>query len=162
MEDSKGLMQAAFAAGCFWHVEDAFIQVKGVVMTEVGFMGGRTSNPSYKQVCTKTTGHAEVVHLLYDSRVVGYEQLLEVFWSIHDPTQVNRQGPDVGDQYRTGIFYYSEEQRAQAEASKATLHSSGRFKKPIATEITKASTFWKAEEYHQKYFQKHGISHCPA
>jgi peptide-methionine (S)-S-oxide reductase len=161
MEESKSLMQATFAAGCFWHVEDAFIKVKGVVMTEVGFMGGRTSNPSYKQVCTKTTGHAEVVHLLFESRAVSYEQLLEIFWSIHDPTQVNRQGPDVGDQYRTGIFYYSEEQRAQAEASKAALNSSGRFKKPIATEITKASTFWKAEEYHQKYFQKHGISHCP-
>lgn len=155
------LMQATFAAGCFWHVEDAFMQVKGVVMTEVGFMGGSTSNPSYKQVCTKTTGHAEVVHLLFDPRAVSFEHLLEVFWSIHDPTQVNRQGPDVGDQYRTGIFFYSEEQRAQAEASKTKLQSSGRFKKPIATEITKASTFWKAEEYHQKYFHKHGISHCP-
>ncbi|MDD1746934.1 MAG: peptide-methionine (S)-S-oxide reductase MsrA [Methanomassiliicoccales archaeon] len=161
MDDGKGLTEATFAAGCFWHVEDAFMQTKGVVMTEVGFMGGTTSNPSYKQVCTKTTGHAEVVHLLYDPKVVSYEHLLDVFWSIHDPTQVNRQGPDVGDQYRTGIFYYTEEQRAQAEASKDRLQSSGKFKRPIATEITKASTFWKAEEYHQKYFQKHGISHCP-
>ena len=161
MDDGKGRMEATFAAGCFWHVEDAFMQVKGVVMTEVGFMGGKTNDPSYKQVCTKTTGHAEVVHLLYDPKVVSYEDLLQVFWSIHDPTQVNRQGPDVGDQYRTGIFYYSEEQRAQAEAYKSRLQSSGRFKRPIATEITKASTFWKAEEYHQKYFQKHGMSHCP-
>jgi peptide-methionine (S)-S-oxide reductase len=161
MEDRKGLKEATFAAGCFWHVEDTFMQVKGVVMTEVGFMGGKTSNPSYKQVCTKTTGHAEVVHLLYDPGLVSYEQLLEVFWNIHDPTQVNRQGPDVGDQYRTGIFFYDEEQRSQAEASKARLQSSGKFKRPIATEITKASTFWKAEEYHQKYFQKNGISHCP-
>jgi peptide-methionine (S)-S-oxide reductase len=161
MEDRKGLKEATFAAGCFWHVEDTFMLVKGVVMTEVGFMGGKTSNPSYKQVCTKTTGHAEVVHLLYDPGLVSYEQLLEVFWNIHDPTQVNRQGPDVGDQYRTGIFFYDEEQRSQAEASKARLQSSGKFKRPIATEITKASTFWKAEEYHQKYFQKNGISHCP-
>jgi peptide-methionine (S)-S-oxide reductase len=161
LEDSKGLMEATFAAGCFWHVEDALMQVKGVVMTEVGFMGGRTSNPSYKQVCTKTTGHAEVVHLLFDPKVVSYEHLLEVFWSIHDPTQVNRQGPDVGDQYRTGIFYYSDEQKAQAEASKNRLQASGKFKGSIATEITKASTFWRAEEYHQKYFQKHGLSHCP-
>ena len=162
MESSNGLMHATFAAGCFWHVEDAFMQIKGVVMTEVGFMGGRTPNPSYKQVCTKTTGHAEVVHLLYDPKLVSYEHLLEVFWSIHDPTQVNRQGPDVGDQYRTGIFYYDEEQRALAEATKARLQASGKFNKPIATEITKASTFWRAEEYHQKYFQKHGLSHCPA
>ena len=162
MESSNGLMHATFAAGCFWHVEDAFMQIKGVVMTEVGFMGGRTPNPSYKQVCTKTTGHAEVVHLLYDPKLVSYEHLLEVFWSIHDPTQVNRQGPDVGDQYRTGIFYYDEEQRALAEASRARLQASGKFNKPIATEITKASTFWRAEEHHQKYFQKHGISHCPA
>ncbi len=162
MESSNGLPQATFAAGCFWHVEDAFMQIKGVVITEVGFMGGRTPNPSYKQVCTKTTGHAEVVHLLYDPKLVSYEHLLEVFWSIHDPTQVNRQGPDVGDQYRTGIFFYDEEQRALAEASKVRLQASGKFNKPIATEITKASTFWRAEEYHQKYFQKHGISHCPA
>jgi peptide-methionine (S)-S-oxide reductase len=162
MESSNGLPQATFAAGCFWHVEDAFMQIKGVVMTEVGFMGGRTPNPSYKQVCTKTTGHAEVVHLLYDPKLVSYEHLLEVFWSIHDPTQVNRQGPDVGDQYRTGIFFYDEEQRVLAEASKLRLQASGKFNKPISTEITKASTFWRAEEYHQKYFQKHGISHCPA
>jgi peptide-methionine (S)-S-oxide reductase len=161
MAESDGYMEATFAAGCFWHVEDAFMQVKGVVMTEVGFMGGRTSNPSYREVCSKTTGHAEVVHLLYDPKVVSYEWLLEVFWYIHDPTQVNRQGPDVGDQYRTAIFYHSEEQRNLAEASKAKLQASGKHSRPIATEITKASTFWKAEDYHQKYFQKHGISHCP-
>jgi peptide-methionine (S)-S-oxide reductase len=162
MEGGKVLMEATFAAGCFWHVEDSFTHVKGVVMTEVGFMGGRTSNPSYKQVCTKTTGHAEVMHLHYDPKAVSYEHLLEVFWSIHDPTQVNRQGPDVGDQYRTAIFYYTEEQRSQAEASKAKLQSLGKLNRPIATEIIKASTFWRAEEYHQKYFQKHGMSHCPA
>ncbi|MCU0862006.1 MAG: peptide-methionine (S)-S-oxide reductase MsrA [Methanomassiliicoccales archaeon] len=138
------------------------MQIKGVEMTEVGFMGGHTSNPSYKQVCTKTTGHAEVVHLLYDPARVTYAQLLEAFWSMHDPTQVNRQGPDVGDQYRTAIFYYTEEQRRQAEESKARHQASGEYDRPIATEITKATTFWRAEEYHQKYFQKHGISHCPA
>lgn len=162
MEGKDNLMKATFAAGCFWHVEDAFMQIKGVVKTEVGFMGGRTSNPSYKQVCTKTTGHAEVVHLLFDPLVVSYDKLLDVFWSIHDPTQVNRQGPDVGDQYRTAIFYHDDVQRSQAEASKARLQASGRLKRPVTTEITKASTFWRAEEYHQKYFQKHGMSHCPA
>lgn len=161
MEGTK-LQEATFAAGCFWHVEDAFMQVKGVEMTEVGFMGGRTSDPSYKQVCTRTTGHAEVVHLLYDPARVTYSQLLEAFWSMHDPTQVNRQGPDVGDQYRTAIFYYTEEQRREAEESKARHEASGKYGRPIATEIAKATTFWRAEEYHQKYFQKHGVSHCPA
>ncbi len=161
MEEDKGLMEAAFAAGCFWHVEDAFMMIKGVVKTEVGFMGGKTSSPTYKQVCGKTTGHAEVVHLLFDPKVVSYDDLLEVFWNIHDPTQVNRQGPDVGDQYRTAIFYYGEEQKSKAEASKARQQASGKFKRPIATEITEAPTFWRAEEYHQKYFKKHGMSQCP-
>ena len=155
---TSGTQEAAFGAGCFWHVEDAFMNVKGVVQTEVGFMGGRTENPSYKQVCAHTTGHAEVVHLLYDPSVISYERLLEVLWSIHDPTQMNRQGPDVGDQYRSAIFYYSEEQRQAAELSKQKAQD--RFTRPIVTEITKAPTFWKAEEYHQKYFQKHSVRHC--
>lgn len=155
---TSGTREAAFGAGCFWHVEDAFMNVRGVVQTEVGFMGGRIEDPTYRQVCTHTTGHAEVVQLLYDSSVISYEGLLEIFWSIHDPTQMNRQGPDVGDQYRSAIFYYSEEQRQAAELSKQKAQ--GRFSRPIVTEITKAPTFWKAEEYHQKYFQKHNVRHC--
>ncbi|HTY46373.1 MAG TPA: peptide-methionine (S)-S-oxide reductase MsrA [Methanomassiliicoccales archaeon] len=162
MNQKEGLQEATFAAGCFWHVQDAFDGVKGVVETEVGFMGGHTISPSYKQVCTHTTGHAEVVHLWFDPKVVGYKELVEFFWTMHDPTQVNRQGPDVGDQYRSAIFYYGGEQRAIAEDSKKKLNASGTLGRPVATEITAASTFWRAEDYHQKYFKKHGISHCPA
>jgi peptide-methionine (S)-S-oxide reductase len=159
--DREGLQEATFAAGCFWHVEDAFAGLKGVTETEVGFMGGHTLNPTYRQVCTHTTGHAEVVHLWFDPKVVDYRQLVEFFWTMHDPTQVNRQGPDVGDQYRSAIFYHNVEQRRIAEASKNEQEASGKFGRPIATETTPASTFWRAEEYHQKYFQKHGMSHCP-
>jgi peptide-methionine (S)-S-oxide reductase len=154
------LKKATFAAGCFWGVEATFMKVKGVVRTEVGFMGGRTESPSYREVCTDRTGHAEVVHLTNDDAVVSYDQLLEVFWGAHDPTQKNRQGPDVGTQYRTAIFYHDDEQRSVAERSKAAMDASGRFKRPIATLVEKAGPFWKAEEYHQKYLQKKGLDTC--
>jgi len=154
------LKKATFAAGCFWGVEATFMKVRGVVRTEVGFMGGRTESPSYREVCTDRTGHAEVVHLTYDDAVVSYDQLLEVFWGAHDPTQKNRQGPDVGTQYRTAIFYHDDEQRSVAERSKAAMDASGRFKRPIATLVEKAGPFWKAEEYHQKYLQKKGLDTC--
>ena len=152
--------KATFAAGCFWCVQLPFDNVKGVVSSEVGYMGGTLDNPTYRDVCSHTTGHAEVVDLTFDPDVVTYEQLLEVFWSIHDPTTLNRQGPDVGDQYRSSIFYHSPEQRAVAEASKKRAQASGRFRGPIVTEIVPAKTFWRAEEYHQKYLAKKGQKAC--
>ncbi|HOP80935.1 MAG TPA: peptide-methionine (S)-S-oxide reductase MsrA [Armatimonadota bacterium] len=152
--------KATFAAGCFWGVEAAFRNVSGVKSTSVGFMGGTTKNPSYKEVCTDKTGHAEVVMVEYDSAEVSYEQLLEVFWNIHDPTQVNRQGVDVGSQYRSAIFYHTPEQKAAAEASKEQLQSSGKFKAPIATEIVSATDYYLAEEYHQQYLEKKGLPSC--
>jgi len=152
--------KATFGAGCFWGVEAAFLQVPGVVETAVGFMGGRTPNPSYKQVCYEDTGHAEVVHLTYDPAKVKYDQLLEVFWSSHDPTQLNRQGPDVGDQYRSVIFYHTPEQEAAARASKEWMEKSGRFRRSIVTQIVPAQEFYRAEEYHQKYLQKRGLGAC--
>jgi peptide-methionine (S)-S-oxide reductase len=154
------LKKATFAAGCFWGVEATFMKVKGVVQTEVGYMGGHTESPTYRDVCTDRTGHAEVVHLTYDDSLVSYEHLLEVFWGSHDPTQKNRQGPDVGTQYRTAIFYHDEEQRSIAERSKAAMDTSGRFHRPIATLVEKAGPFWRAEEYHQKYLQKKGLDTC--
>jgi peptide-methionine (S)-S-oxide reductase len=152
--------KATFAAGCFWGVEAAFMEVPGVVETAVGFMGGHTENPSYKQVCYEQTGHAEVVHLTYDPAKVKYDQLLEVFWSAHDPTQLNRQGPDVGDQYRSAIFFHTPEQEAAARASKEWMEKSGRFRRTIVTAIEPAGEFYRAEDYHQKYFQKRGINAC--
>ncbi|NLX47426.1 MAG: peptide-methionine (S)-S-oxide reductase MsrA [Euryarchaeota archaeon] len=154
------LKKATFAAGCFWGVEAKFMKVEGVVDTEVGFMGGRTESPSYRDVCTDRTGHAEVVHLTYDDSAVSYEQLLDVFWGSHDPTQKNRQGPDRGSQYRTAIFYHDEEQRRTAESSKASQDASGRFKRLIATSLEEAGPFWRAEEYHQKYLCKKGLDTC--
>ncbi len=151
---------ATFGAGCFWGVEAAFQRVLGVIDTAVGYSGGEMSNPTYKDVCTDETGHAEVVQVTFDPTKVTYEQLLEAFWQAHDPTQVNRQGPDFGAQYRTAIFFHSPEQEAAAKKSRAALDVSGRFKRPIATEITPASTFWRAEEYHQKYLQKRGVASC--
>jgi peptide-methionine (S)-S-oxide reductase len=151
---------ATFAAGCFWGVEDAFRQVKGVISATSGYAGGTLANPSYHQVCAGTTGHAEAVEVKFDPSVVSYDDLLNVFWSIHDPTTLNRQGPDVGHQYRSAIFYHSTEQEAAAHASKERLERSGKFRRPIVTEITAASTFYPAEEYHQRYFEKHGMSHC--
>jgi len=154
------LKKATFAAGCFWGVEATFMKVKGVVQTEVGYMGGHTESPTYRDVCTDRTGHAEVVQVTYDDSTVSYEQLLDVFWKAHDPTQKNRQGPDVGAQYRTAVFYHDEEQRSTAERSKAAMDASGRFRRPIATLLEKAGPFWRAEEYHQKYLQKKGLDTC--
>ena len=152
--------KATFAAGCFWGVEATFRQLPGVVSTRVGYTGGHTENPTYKEVCTDRTGHAEVVQVEFDPDQVSFERLLEIFWQIHDPTTLNRQGPDVGAQYRSAVFYHDEAQREAAAAMKDQLQSSGRFRRPIVTEITPAATFWRAEEYHQKYFQKHGGSSC--
>lgn len=151
---------ATFGAGCFWGVEAAFRQTPGVKATAVGYMGGKVPNPTYRDVCTNQTGHAEVVQVEYDPAQVSYNDLLKIFWENHDPTQVNRQGPDFGTQYRTAIFYHSPEQKAAAEASKAALEASGQYKKPIATEITAAPEFWRAEEYHQQYLEKRGLATC--
>lgn len=157
-EGERKVEKATFGAGCFWGVEAAFRKVDGVVETAVGYSGGHTANPTYEDVCSHTTGHAEVVQVTFDPSKVSYRQLLDVFWSIHDPTQVNRQGPDIGDQYRSVIFYHSEEQRRAAEESKAVLEASGRLDRPVATKIEPAKTFWRAEEYHQRYYEKRGIS----
>jgi len=152
--------KATFGAGCFWGVEAAFRRVKGVTSTRVGYSGGTMKNPSYNDVCTDRTGHAEVVEVEYDPAKVSYEELLNVFWDIHDPTTLNRQGPDVGTQYRSVIFFHSPEQEALAKASKEKLQHSGRFKRPIATEITPASEFYMAEDYHQQYLEKRGQESC--
>jgi len=146
--------QAIFAAGCFWGVEETFRKVPGVTETAVGYSGGKTNNPTYEDVCSGRTGHAEVVQVEFDPARVSYNELLQVFWQLHDPTQVNRQGPDMGTQYRTGIFFLSPEQEAAARASKEELDKSGRLRAPVATEITPASTFWPAEDYHQRYIEK--------
>lgn len=148
--------KATFAAGCFWGVEDAFMNVPGVVTTRVGYTGGRTEHPTYGDVCSHTTGHAEAIEITFDPGLISYEHLLKLFWECHDPTQLNRQGPDIGDQYRSAIFYHSEEQRQAAEASLEALDRSGRLRRRIVTEIVPAATFWEAEAYHQKYHQKHG------
>lgn len=150
--------KATFGAGCFWGVEAAFRKVKGVVESAVGYSGGSLQDPTYEDVCTDQTGHAEVVQVEYDPSEVSYEELLNVFWQIHDPTTLNRQGPDVGTQYRSVIFYYSPEQRSLAEASKERLEKSGRCKRPVVTEIQPAPDFYRAEEYHQRYFEKRGRS----
>ena len=152
--------KATFAAGCFWGVEEAFRHVDGVASTAVGYSGGHAPNPTYHDVCSGGTGHAECVQVEYDPARVSYEQLLDVFWENHDPTQLNRQGPDVGAQYRSAIFFHTPVQEAAARASKARLEASGRFRRPIVTEITPASTFHRAEEYHQRYLEKRGLAHC--
>ncbi len=152
--------KATFGAGCFWGVEVAFRQLKGVTATQVGYLGGSLLNPTYKDVCSGRTGHAEVVEVTYDPAQSSYEDLLKVFWENHDPTQLNRQGPDIGDQYRSAIFFHTPEQETAARASLAQLDASGRFKRPIATEITLASEFYRAEEYHQQYLEKRGMAHC--
>jgi len=151
---------ATFGAGCFWGVEAAFQRVPGVIETAVGYSGGHTESPSYQDVCTDETGHAEVVQVTFDPAKVSFEQLLQAFWSMHDPTQLNRQGPDVGTQYRTAIFFHSPEQAAVAKKSREALEASGKLKRPIATEITPAGKFYRAEEYHQKYLQKRGAASC--
>lgn len=150
-------MKATFGMGCFWCSEDVFGRVKGVKSTAVGYMGGKVENPTYEQVCTDRTGHAEVVQVEYDPEQVSYEELLSVFWANHDPTTPNRQGWDVGVQYRSAVFYHSPEQKAAAEAVRQKLQDSGAFKRKIVTEVSPASPFWKAEEYHQKYYQKCGL-----
>ena len=152
--------KATFGAGCFWGVEAAFRQIPGVLTTTVGYEGGKTDQPTYRDVCSHTTGHAEVVEVEYDPTRVTYAQMLEVFWANHNPTQLNRQGPDVGDQYRSVIFYHSPAQQAEATASLATLAESGKWKKPIVTVIEPAQTFYKAEDYHQQYLEKRGLSSC--
>jgi peptide-methionine (S)-S-oxide reductase len=153
--------KATFAAGCFWGVEAAFWNVEGVVSTTVGYTGGTVPSPSYEQVCTGRTGHAEAVEVVFDPERVSYEGLLETFWANHDPTTLNRQGPDFGTQYRSAIFVHDDDQKIAALESRAKLEESGRFKRPIVTEITPASEFYRAEEYHQKYYDKHGIASCP-
>lgn len=157
---SVNMQKAMFGAGCFWGVEERFRTTPGVVRTTVGYAGGTLDNPTYQDVCTDRTGHAEVVLVEYDPQRVTYEQLLDVFWSSHNPTQLNRQGPDVGTQYRSVVFCFSPEQQAAAEASKERLAKSGRYKRPIVTEISPAPTFWPAEEYHQKYLMKRGRAAC--
>jgi peptide-methionine (S)-S-oxide reductase len=151
---------ATFAAGCFWGVEATFRQIKGVKATAAGYTGGVLDNPTYEDVCTDRTGHAEAVEVQFDPREVSYEQLLQIFWANHDPTTVNRQGPDVGTQYRSAIFYHSPEQRAAAEAAKQQLAASGKFRREIVTEILPATAFWRAEDYHQQYLEKRGMSSC--
>ena len=146
--------EAIFGAGCFWGVEQKFGKVKGVVETEVGYTGGSTKNPTYKDVCTNKTGHAEVVKITFNPAIVSYEELLEKFWDIHNPTTLNRQGWDIGTQYRSVVFYKSEEQRLAAEKLKEELDNSGKYRKPIVTEIVAATEYYRAEEYHQKYNEK--------
>jgi peptide-methionine (S)-S-oxide reductase len=152
--------KATFGAGCFWGVEASFREIDGVKDALAGYEGGRTENPSYQDVCTDLTGHAEVVQVEYDPAKVSYDRLLDAFWQMHDPTQVNRQGPDFGTQYRSVIFYHTPEQDQAARASKARLECSGKFKKPIATQIEPAREFYRAEEYHQQYLAKRGLRHC--
>jgi peptide-methionine (S)-S-oxide reductase len=154
--------KASFAAGCFWGVEAALQQIRGVVATTAGYCGGTTENPTYQEVCSGTTGHAETVLVEFDPAQVSYDELLVVFWNSHDPTQLNRQGPDMGTQYRSAIFYHSPGQQAAALASKEKLAGSSRFQRPIVTEIVAASTFYPAEEYHQHYLQKRGLASCHA
>lgn len=150
--------KATFGAGCFWGVEATFRKIPGVISTSVGYSGGNFENPTYKDVCSGKTGHAEVIQVEYDPSKVSYEDLLGVFWSVHDPTTPNRQGPDIGPQYRSVIFFHNPEQEAAAIASKEELQKSGRYKRPIVTEITPASKYYRAEDYHQGYLEKRGMN----
>jgi peptide-methionine (S)-S-oxide reductase len=152
--------KATFAAGCFWGVEAAFRQVPGVVDAAVGYTGGKLANPTYEDVCSDRTGHAEAVQVEFDPIQVSYDRLLDVFWENHDPTTKNRQGPDVGTQYRSAIFFHDADQEKAAAESRDRLEKGGRFRRPIVTEIVPASTFWRAEEYHQRYLEKRGLAHC--
>ena len=154
------MAKASFAAGCFWGVEAAFRQVEGVQATAVGYEGGHTKGPSYEDVCTGTTGHAETVEVDYDASKVSYDKLLDVFWENHDPTTLNRQGPDVGEQYRSVIFFHTPEQEAAAKKSKDEHDRSGKYRRPIVTSIEPAATFYRAEDYHQQYLEKRGLAHC--
>jgi peptide-methionine (S)-S-oxide reductase len=152
--------KATFAAGCFWGVEELFRQTPGVVSTRVGYTGGHLVEPSYQDVCSDTTGHAEAVEVEYDPALVSYDTLLKIFWENHDPTTPNRQGPDFGSQYRSAIFYHTDAQRAAAQSSKESLEKARRFRRPIVTQITPTVEFWPAEDYHQQYLAKRGQSHC--
>jgi peptide-methionine (S)-S-oxide reductase len=152
--------KATFGAGCFWGVEVAFRNVAGVTDVAAGYAGGSVDNPTYEQVCSDRTGHAEVVEVTFDPSEVSYTELLDVFWASHDPTQLNRQGPDVGSQYRSAIFVHDDAQLQTAEKSKAAENASGRHRRPIVTTIEDASTFWRAEEYHQQYLPKRGLASC--
>ena len=152
------MCKATFAAGCFWGVEAEFRKIKGVISTTTGYMGGTLRNPSYEDVCSNKSGHAEVVQILYDPKQITYNKLLDIFWNIHDPTQLNRQGVDIGKQYRSVIFYHTEKQRKQAEESKQQLQKTQKFKKEIVTNITKATIFYPAEDYHQQYYKKVRLS----
>lgn len=152
--------KATFGAGCFWGVEAAYRQIPGVLSTKVGYLGGTLENPTYQDVCSGRTGHAEVVEVRYDSDRLTYDDMLTVFWDNHNPTTLNRQGPDIGTQYRSAIFYHDDEQKAAAIASKDEQDKSGRFPRPIVTEITPASEFYEAEDYHQQYLEKRGLSSC--
>jgi peptide-methionine (S)-S-oxide reductase len=154
------MAKATFGAGCFWGVESAFRQIKGVTDAAVGYMGGTLANPTYDDVCTDRTGHAEVVQVDYDPALVSYEELLRAFFEMHDPTQLNRQGPDYGKQYRSVIFFRDAEQESAARKVANELDRAGRFPRKIVTQIAPASDFWRAEEYHQRYFEKHGIAAC--
>jgi peptide-methionine (S)-S-oxide reductase len=153
-------LKATFGAGCFWGVETAFRRVPGVLDTAAGYMGGTSDSPTYRDVCTGTTGHAEVVEVIFNPSMVSYERLLDVFFTIHDPTTPGRQGVDIGTQYRSAIFYHTPEQKAAAESFRERMDKSGRFRRPVVTEIVPAQTFWRAEEYHQRYHEKHGGSGC--
>jgi peptide-methionine (S)-S-oxide reductase len=154
------MAKATFAAGCFWGVEATFRQLPGVISTRVGYIGGNTANPTYKEVCTDRTGHAEAVEVEYDPAKLSYDKLLEVFWENHDPTQLNRQGPDWGTQYRSAIFFHTPEQETAAKASKEQLEKSHRFSKAVVTQIVPAVTFFEAEDYHQQYLEKKGLASC--
>ncbi len=154
------MAKATFAAGCFWGVEATFRQIPGVTSTRVGYIGGRTENPTYKEVCTDGTGHAEAVEVEFDPAVARYDELLKIFWENHDPTQLNRQGPDWGSQYRSAIYFHTPEQEAAARSSKDALEKSHRYSKPIVTQIVPAVTFYPAEEYHQQYLEKRGQATC--
>jgi peptide-methionine (S)-S-oxide reductase len=156
----NNLQMATFAAGCFWGVEEAFTKIKGVKSTRVGYIGGNLPSPTYEDVCTDRTGHAEALQVKYDPKEISYEELLDLFWSIHNPTTKNRQGPDIGSQYRSIIFYHTPEQESIAKKSKQELDDSNKFQNKIVTEIVPASTFYPAEDYHQKYYQKIGGGSC--
>lgn len=160
MVHSTKTEKATLAAGCFWGVEALFKKIPGVISTQVGYTGGHVPNPSYQQVCTDKTGHAEAIEIEFDPAIISYTQLLEIFWENHNPTLLNRQGVDIGTQYRSAIFYHNPQQAMAAEESKKAQENSGKFKQPIVTEITSATIFYPAEEYHQDYCTKHGINHC--
>ncbi len=152
--------KATFAAGCFWGVEETFRTLPGVISTKVGYTGGTMPNPSYQDVCSDTTGHAETVEIIYDPKKISYKNLLNVFFENHNPTTVNRQGPDIGTQYRSAIFYHNQDQKKQAEKARAELEKSGKYKNSVVTQIEAAETFYEAEEYHQKYLMKKGLDNC--